>query len=1015
VRGTKGDSVLKRARRSAGTLFAAGCTAAALCCALPAAALAAEVETDGLSANVRADPWGVSFVESNGRVVLEEHPGTGPGPSGSVGFKAGGTWFHATRVVSQRREGSTYVAEVATTDPTTQMRVELSPDRAGVIRMKASIIGERPGLTALGIGFKARPEERYLGFGERSNAVDQRGNEVENYVGEGPYPVEERAAVAGVVPSWGYQPRDDATYFPVPWLLSTHGYGVLIDNIETSYFRLTSESADGWSAEVTNTPPNQPQGAAAPPPAEISLRVFAGPRPADALRRFTEATGRQPPPGAPWYLGPWFQPAGGLSGRARADALRAADVPISVAQTYTRYLPCGVHEGNRTAERNRTRSLHGAGLAVTTYLNPMICTAYQPRYDEAKNGNGLTKNVAGQPYVYRYPTAPFFLQQGDARYFEVSQFDFTAPVGRKVFRDVLSDAFEDGYDGWMEDYGEYTPPDSRSADGTDGTRMHNLYPVQYHCTARDFEADNDRPLARYARSGFTGVAPCTPVVWGGDPSTTWDFDGLRSAVTNGLTMGLSGISTWGSDIGGLFANGMNRVTPELKIRWIQLGAVSGVMRDQAGQFAVPDTEEKVRPQIWDEEILPHWRRYAKLRTQLYPYLAAADAEYQRSGMPIMRHLALVYPGDAAATAKHDEFLFGPDLLAAPVVAEGATTREVYLPAGDWIDVWRSLSYHAPSGGFALGRAATLAGGRTTTIPAPLEQLPLLARAGTILPLLPADVDTLADYGTVEGLVKLADRRDRMELLAFPRGESAASFNRDERLVSSEDQAGWRLTVEGARERTYALQASLATLGGDFEPCGVTLDGRALDAEDWLYDPERRTLVASFRTMSGTLVVERCRAREDPPPASGGPCPIPGRCGTTPATAGGTASAFAGCRDTTRPWVGLARRPRLRHGGSAVVRGRASDRGCGRRARVQAVHVAVRRASRGPRCRFLGRRGRMGPRRSCRRPTLLRVRGTSKWWLRLPARLPRGRYRVYVIAVDRAGNRRRGRSMILRVA
>ena len=96
--------------------------------------------------------------------------------------------------------------------------------------------------------------------------------------------------------------------------------------------------------------------------------------------------------------------------------------------------------------------------------------------------------------------------------------------------------------------------------------------------------------------------------------------------------------------------------------------MSGVMRTQANGINIP---AQPRAQIWDDEVLPHWRRWAKLRTQLYPYLAAADAEYRRSGLPIMRHLALAYPGDPSATAVEDAFLFGPDLLAAPVLDPGA--------------------------------------------------------------------------------------------------------------------------------------------------------------------------------------------------------------------------------------------------------------------------------------------------------------------------------------------------------
>lgn len=176
----------------------------------------------------------------------------------------------------------------------------------------------------------------------------------------------------------------------------------------------------------------------------------------------------------------------------------------------------------------------------------------------------------------------------------------------------------------MQDYGEYTPLDAVSADGTPGHRTHNRCPVLHHCPAAEVASPDGRPLGRFIRSGFTDVAPCADIVWGGDPTTGWDDDGLASSVRNGLTMGLSGISLWGSDIGGLFANGLNRLTPELKVRWIALGAVSGVMRDKAGQLAIPDTDDKVRPQIWDPEILPNWRRYAKLGTQLHPYRRTAD-------------------------------------------------------------------------------------------------------------------------------------------------------------------------------------------------------------------------------------------------------------------------------------------------------------------------------------------------------------------------------------------------------
>ena len=164
------------------------------------------------------------------------------------------------------------------------------------------------------------------------------------------------------------------------------------------------------------------------------------------------------------------------------------------------------------------------------------------------------------------------------------------------------------------------------------------------------------------------------------------------------------------------------------------------MRTQANGINIP---AQPRAQIWDDEVLPHWRRWAKLRTQLYPYLAAADAEYRRSGLPIMRHLALAYPDDPSATAVEDAFLFGPDLLAAPVLDPGARERRCTCRAATgWTCGARPATARATAASSFTARGCSPAGARVT-VPAPLDELPLLARAGTLLSLLPADVDTLA--------------------------------------------------------------------------------------------------------------------------------------------------------------------------------------------------------------------------------------------------------------------------------
>jgi alpha-glucosidase (family GH31 glycosyl hydrolase) len=183
----------------------------------------------------------------------------------------------------------------------------------------------------------------------------------------------------------------------------------------------------------------------------------------------------------------------------------------------------------------------------------------------------------------------------------------------------------------------------------------------------------------------------------------------------------------------------------------------------------------------------------------------------------MRHLSLADPGDAKAVATDDAFLFGPDLLAAPVLTPGATERELHLPPGRWIDLWRSVAVQ-PDGSLKAGLPRRLEGGREATLPAPLAELPLLVRAGAVIPMLPASVQTL--YGTKDPV--------RRSLLAFP--------------------AGSTIRLPGGRHR-YSLQAWVP-----FRPCRV----RPLRRRQWRYDRRTKVLTASF-TAHGTrkISLRRC--------------------------------------------------------------------------------------------------------------------------------------------------------------
>jgi len=838
-------NALDPARASRASLVAlAGCLVLAAAGVAPARAQddapVAVVESGPLRARVVADPFRLTFADGRG-VVLADAPGADPATPGTLGFRDADGWRQAVRVESVRQRVARGPAELllATDDPAgRRLSLTLTSAGNGVIAVEVEVVGGTAGLRALGAAWQAPADERFFGFGQRANAVEHRGDEVESYVSDGPYREDEYTGIGALLPPPGFRRRADATYFPLPWLLSSRGYGVLIENDDTAYHDLGAARAGVWSLAVQGAPFGEP---ALPAPRTLRLLVFAGPTPADVLTRFSRRVGRQPSTAdAPWVLGPWYQPGGPVDAQAaQVAALRAADAPVSVAQTYFHYLPCG---GNRENEPARTSLLHALGVAVTTYFNPMLCESLAEPFRHATRTNALSRDASGAPYLYTYFTS---------RPFVVGQYDFSFGPGRRAFHRLLADAIADGHDGWMEDFGEYTPLDAFTRAGDTGSAAHNRYVVDYHCAAWDFARRQTRPIVRFQRSGWTGVARCAQVVWGGDPTTDWGYDGLESALRSGLGIGLSGVGVWGSDIGGFFSFNGRRLDDELLARWVQLGAVSGVMRTQRDGIRVPDYE---RPQVDDPAQIANWRRYAKLRTQLYPYVAAAAEDYRRSGMPLMRHLVLATPDDPNVLDRDDQLLFGPDLLAAPVLAPGARTRRAYLPAGGWVDFWRAVAFVEVDGSFALGRADVLDGGREVEVPAPLDELPLFVRAGALLPMLPPDVDTLAAYGAgAPGLVRLDDRRGERRLLAFPRGASSARLTQGG-LVSTEEVPGWRLAIDAPNAR-WTIQASLRTLERPFVPCDVAWQGRTLPSSRWSYDVDSGVLHAVV-TGSGELYARR---------------------------------------------------------------------------------------------------------------------------------------------------------------
>lgn len=276
----------------------------------PAPAAEPSLSSGSLTARVRTHPFGISF--SCSRKTLLDTFCAPEGLYAPLAFSIDpvppwggqpdppppGSWQRATDVLSWRRSGGILYLDVATDDPSGRtLSVVVAPQTNGSITVRAEPgAGTGAPVTTMAAAFATGDDEHYMGFGERENAVDQAGRTVESWAVEGAFNPVEVPFVPLAAEPWAISGRDDATYFPMPWFVSSRGYGFLLENTERSLFRLGTDRTDAWA--VTADAPR------------IGYRVFAGPKPLDVVRRFSAATGRQPAPAAPWLFGPWWQPTG---------------------------------------------------------------------------------------------------------------------------------------------------------------------------------------------------------------------------------------------------------------------------------------------------------------------------------------------------------------------------------------------------------------------------------------------------------------------------------------------------------------------------------------------------------------------------------------------------------------------------------------------------------------------------------------------------------------------------------
>jgi alpha-glucosidase/alpha-D-xyloside xylohydrolase len=246
---------------------------------------------------------------------------------------------------------------------------------------------------------------------------------------------------------------------------------------------------------------------------------------------------------------------------------------------------------------------------------------------------------------------------------------------------------------------------------------------------------NERPFALH-RNGYAGMQRYASFLWSGDVYSTWET--LKVHVPIAINTGLTGIPYWGTDIGGFVPT--KEFTAEFYLRWFQFAAFCPLFRSHGrawklrlpwgwntgdpGPTEINNYNGATLPgpdQLHNAQVEPICRKYLELRYRMLPYLYSAARECTTTGLPIMRALWLHYPDDPSAVARGDQFLWGRDILVAPVVEQGATSRQVYLPRGAWYDFWTNERHE---------------GGKEILRKVDLETMPLYVRAGAILPLGP---------------------------------------------------------------------------------------------------------------------------------------------------------------------------------------------------------------------------------------------------------------------------------------
>ncbi len=710
------------------------------------------------------------------------------------------------------KQGKTSI-DVALTYPEGK-RATLHLEASAGDRFRATFTPDKDGAPVAYLRLRPRADakEAFYGLGEHYDSVNQRGK------------VRPMQLEIDTSNESGY----NEVHVPIPFVIGTRGWGLFVESPYPAVFSVATEHDDLVDA-MFGTGLASTEG--------LTFHLFGAAHPLDVTKLYYDVTGYPRLP-ARWALGPWVwrdenkdqaQAAGDL------ETMRSLDLPATGYWVDTPYESAVGSFDWKPSQFPDPQALvdeaHDLGFRVALWHVPVM--------DEKADATQAYRDEATQKGYYPKVTGISLNPWGKL-------IDLTNPDAASWWQGLLHHYTDQGVEGFKLDYAEDVVPGLSPArnvwqffDGSDERTMHARYQLFYHRTYQALLPASGGFLL--GRHGTYGDQANMSVLWPGDLDSSfarWGdivpndsgqgtytaVGGLPATLIAGLTLGPSGFPFFGADTGGYLHAPPDK---ELFTRWFEQTALSTVM--QMGNHASTVAWEPDPATGFDDEMLGWYRTYTRLHLRLFPYEWTYAQRLQKDGRPIQRALGLAYP--ELGQHPDDEYLFGDDLLVAPVVDRGAVTRSVIFPNGNWIDWWTG---------------EVVAGGGMVTVDAPLDTLPLYVREGAIVPMLRPTIQAMApvkdptkvdSYATSPGL-----------LWARVAPGAASSFTVFDGAVLSQERTATGLTLGSKDGSEFSLGVVFEVVAVGAKPKSVTdgaapLEDRgtaaALDAatSGWAYLPD----------------------------------------------------------------------------------------------------------------------------------------------------------------------------------